>query len=318
MIAVTTVFVAGCSTGQGDPKVAAAVGTTNVSTVEQVQQRLNDLLARNPQAQEVAKQHKLDQVSRGIVTQDVLHVLATEAAKRENITVDESILPQLVPVLTGEAAANGDPFQTLVDAAFPAIDLARDRLIMGELGRRAIGKNIVTVDGAVFTDGNKARQLAKQIAAQPDKSGELVRSAQGQAQDPLLDQQFGVLPDDVPAESVAQAVTQLVQQYGGFPFMAAPEKSVVQWRLAGEQGGYAVAYVKKHVSAPQSAQVDLSQIQPALLIAAGKMQLVSSAWQQGVKVNQRYGAWDPALLRVIPAEEVSVGSTLQIANAPNQ
>jgi hypothetical protein len=311
MIAVTTVLVTGCSTGQGDPKVAATVGTTSVSTVEQVQQRLNDLLAHNPQAQDVAKQHKLDQVTRGIVSQDVLHVLAAEAAKRQNIAVDESLLPQLTPVFTGAQATGGDPFQALVDSSFNATDLTRDRLIMAELGRRAVGKTIVTIDGAILSDGAKARELAKQIAANPGQSSQLVQNAPSQLQEPFVDQPFGAAPAD--AQGGADAVSTVVGQ-NALAFMGAPEKSVVLWRLTGQQGGYAVIYVKKRSSAPPSAQLDLSQVQPAQLVAVGEVQLMASAWQQGVTPNQRYGAWDPVALKVIPTEEAAVGSMVFTPN----
>jgi hypothetical protein len=109
-------------------------------------------------------------------------------------------------------------------------------------------------------------------------------------------------------------VTTVVGQ-NALAFMGAPEKSVVLWRLTGQQGGYAVIYVKKRASAPPSAQLDLSQIPPAQLVAVGEVQLIASAWQQGVKPNQRYGAWDPVALKVVPTEEAAVGSMVFVPTA---
>ncbi|MEV4310680.1 hypothetical protein [Actinocrispum sp. NPDC049592] len=312
LIAVTTVFVAGCSTGQGDPKVAATVGSTTASTVEQVQQRLNDVLSKNPQAQEVAKQHKLDLVARGIVTQDVLHVLAAAAAKSEGITVNESMLPALAPALTGPKATGGDPFLSLVDSAFPANDLTRDRLIMGELGRRSIGKTIVTIDGAVLTDADKARKLARGLAANPADFQKLVGELE--IPEPITDQNIGAIPGEIPPEQMAQATSQILEN-AALPFMGAPEGTVVMWRLPdSQQGGYAVVYIKKRAAAPAGNGLDLSQADPAQLVAAGQTQLLADAWKAGVQPNQRYGAWDPVLLKVIPTEEAATGSMFLTAN----
>jgi hypothetical protein len=314
MIAATTLLVAGCSTGQGDPKVAVVVGGSNVSTVDQVQKRLNDLLASNPLAQEQAKQHKLDQVSRGIVTQEVLHVLAAEAAKRENIQVDESLLPQLAPLLTGERAAGNDPFRALVDAAFDSTELTRDRLILAQLGRKALGRSVLTIDGVLLNDGDEARALAKQIAAKPSESSELVQKAENPLQQPFVDQTFGAPPANVPPGSEAEALQSFVGQ-NALPFMGAPEKSVVLWRLTGQQGGYAVIYVKKRTTVSQPPLMDLTGVQPAEYVAVGQAQLLASAWQQGVKPNQRYGVWDPVELKVVPTAEASVANLLLPATA---
>lgn len=306
MIAATTLLVAGCSTGQGDPKVAIVVGDTNVSTVEQVQTRLNDLLATNPAAQEQAKQHKLDQVSRGIVTQQALNHLTAELAKRENITVDDEMVTRLTPLLTGEQAGASDPFQSLVDSAFPTHEVARNRLILAEIGRRAIGRTASTFDAGIVNTQEGARELAKQIAAQPDRAAALIQAAPDKVRDPVLDQQLS--PES------AQDLNELVQQAGS-PLVALPAKTVVTYRLTGEQGGYVVLYVKSKSPARLPANADLSGLSPMQLAQVGQAQLIPLALEQAVKPNPRYGSWDSVSLKVVPVAEAAALSLVLPVNA---
>src|SRR4051812_27066312 len=135
LVSAAAALVAGCSTGQGDPSVAATVGGVRVSTVDQVQQRLNDLLARNKQVQDLASQHKLDQVARAIVAHDVVHQLVTEAARRQNVTIDESLVAQLAPILNNpdQQKQQQDPVQAAVDSAYPVNDVTRDKVLLAEL-----------------------------------------------------------------------------------------------------------------------------------------------------------------------------------------
>ncbi|TCO58426.1 hypothetical protein [Actinocrispum wychmicini] len=320
LIAAATTLVAGCSTGQGDPSVAVAVGGVNLATVDQVQQQLSDLLTNNQQAQDMAKQRQLDQVARGIVTQDVLHVLTAEAAKQQNVTVDESLVTQLAPILTAppqqQQGTDADPAaQTtaVVNAAFPATDVARDKVIQMQLGRKSVGTVSVTADVAILSDQNEARSLANRIAQSPDKAVPLIQSAKSMVQDPFVDRRFGYRASDKQHDPANQIVGVAAQ-----PFMYVPAGSVLMWRLTGEQGGYAVIYIKDRQTGPAPADLDLSQVNPLQFVDVGKFSLVPLALQRGVKPNQRYGEWDMVNMQVISASEAATGSFVIAPANPKQ
>lgn len=301
MLAATTLLVAGCSAGQGDPKVALTVGDTTVSTVDQVQRKLDDLLATNKDAQDQARQRKLDEVSRRIVSQQALNQLAADAAKKAGITIDEQRVERAVPALTGPQATKGDPFQGIVDAAFPAKDIARTRLALIELGTRSIGRTAVTFDVAFLQNLDDARALARKVADNPGKSAELMQKAPKPVQEPGIDQ--------TQDPSRARDAQQLMQ-VASSPLFNLPVGSVVATRLSGEQGGYIVFHLKNKRPAQPPQDFDAESVDPLQLAQVGQAQLVSLAQQAGVRPNPRFGVWDPVTLKVVSAEEGSVASTI--------
>ncbi|ALG06520.1 hypothetical protein AOZ06_05890 [Kibdelosporangium phytohabitans] len=307
MLAATTLLVAGCSAGQGDPKVALTVGDVNVSTVEQVQQKLNDLLATNKGAQDQARQRKLAEISRGIVEQQARIQLAADAAKKLGITLDEQLVEQSIPTLTGEQATQGEPFQGIVDAAFPAKDIARYRLTLIELGGRAIGRNAVTFDVAFLQNLGDARALAKKVAEDPARSAELMQKAPNTVQEPGI----GQTQDPSKARDPQQLL-----QVSASPLFNLPVGSVVATRLNGEQGGYIVFHLKGKQPAQPPNGFDPTSVDPMQLAQVGQALLVPLAQQAGVQPNPRFGTWDPVTLKVVSVEESSVVSTVLQAKTP--
>ncbi len=306
MITATALLVAGCSAGQGDPKVALTVGDVKVSTVEQIQRTLTDLLATNQGAQEQARQHKLDQVSRGIVTQQAVHQLIAETAQREGIQIPDALAEQAIPQLTGPEATQGDPFQSIVDAAFPAKEIARYRLMLVELGRRAIGRAAITFDAAFPQNFDDARELARKIAADPTQSAALMQATPNPQQDAIINQ--------TQSPATVQDPSQLLQ-LAGTPLFNVPVGSVVATRLGGEQGGYVVFYLKARQTAAQPAGFDASQIPLMQLAQVGQAQLMDVALKTRIEPNPRFGTWDPINLRVVSGEEAAVVSTVHQAAA---
>ncbi|SMD14982.1 hypothetical protein [Kibdelosporangium aridum] len=306
MITATALLVAGCSAGQGDPKVALTVGDVKVSTVEQVQRTLTDLLATNQGAQDQARQHKLDQVSRGIITQQAVNQLTAEAARRAGIQIPDALAEEAIPQLTGPAATEGDPFQATVDAAFPAKELARYRLALAELGARAIGRTAITFDAAFPQNFEDARELARKVAADPAQSAALMQAVPNPQQEAAINQ--------TQSSASAQNATQLLQ-IAGFPLFNIPVGSVVATRLEGEQGGYVVFYMKAKQTAAPPAGFDVGQIPLLDRSKVGRAQLMDVALKTRVEPNPRFGTWDPFSLRVVSAEEAAVASAVYQAAA---
>ncbi|WP_143230965.1 hypothetical protein [Actinosynnema sp. ALI-1.44] len=307
MLAATTLLVAGCSAGQGDPKVALTVGDVTVSTVEQVQQKLNDLLATNKAAQDQARQRKLDVVSRGIVTQQALNQLTADAVKKSGITIDEQLVEQSVPSLTGPQATQGDPFQSIVDAAFPAKDITRTRLALIELGGRAVGRSAVTFDAAFPQKLEDAQALAKKVAENPAKSAELMQAVPNPAQEAII----GQTQDPAKARD-----PQSLMQAASSPLFNLPTGTVTATRLGGETGGYVVFYLKSKQPAQPPQGFDPTSVDPLQLAQVGQAQLVSLAQQTGIHPNPRYGSWDPVTLKVVSGEEAAAASTVLQVKTP--
>nr|CEL19193.1 PpiC-type peptidyl-prolyl cis-trans isomerase precursor [Kibdelosporangium sp. MJ126-NF4] len=307
MLAATTLLVAGCSAGQGNPKVALTVGGVQVSTVDQVQQKLNDLLATNKAAQEQAKQRKLGEISRGIVAEQALHQITGQAMQRLGITIPEELVEQAIPTLTGPQATQGDPFQSIVDAAFPAKDIARNRLALIELGGRSVGRTAVTFDAAFPQNLEDARKLAAKVAANPAESGKLMQEAPNPAQEAII----GQTQDPSKARDPQQ-----LMQAAASPLFTLPAGSVVATRLGGEQGGYVVFYLKSKQSAQPPQDFDPTSVEPLQLAQVGRAQLVSVAQQAGVQLNPRFGTWDPVTLKALSGEEASTVSSLLQVKTP--
>jgi hypothetical protein len=326
LVSAAAALVAGCSTGQGDPSVAATVGGVRVSTVDQVQQRLNDLLARNKQVQDLASQHKLDQVARAIVAHDVVHQLVTEAARRQNVTIDESLVAQLAPILNNpdQQKQQQDPVQAAVDSAYPVNDVTRDKVLLAELVEKNIGLVSSTIDVAFISKADDARALARQVAATPDKADELFNATakNGTAAPNHEPQINSVWGGPVDSQSGQPTDTNGYLQAAGLPFTWLPEKSVLVWLQNGQDGTYyAVVYTKqKATAAKQPAGIDLGggSVSPSQLAQIGRVTLVGLAQELGVQLNQRYGLWDPIDLNVVPGDQAAASNQLIVPTTAKQ
>ncbi|GAB3871017.1 hypothetical protein GCM10029964_006570 [Kibdelosporangium lantanae] len=314
LVSAAAALVAGCSTGQGDPTVAATVGGVRVSTVDQVQQRLNDLLARNKQVQDLAAQHKLDQVARAIVTHDVVHQLITEAAKRQNITTDEGLVAQLAPILNNPDQQQGqDPVQAAVESSYPVTDVTRDKLLLAELVQKNVGRVSSVIDVAFISKADDARALAQQVAAAPDKADALFNATaqNGTAapnHEPQINSSWG---GPVDSQTGQPTDTNGYLQAAGLPFTWLPAKSVLVWLQNGQDGTYyAVVYTKQKATAAKQPDVDTSSVTPGQLAQVGRVTLVGVAQELGVQLNQRYGLWDPIDLNVVPGDQAAASNQL--------
>ncbi|MBV8932586.1 MAG: hypothetical protein JO285_08580, partial [Kutzneria sp.] len=79
--AATGALLAGCDTSQGQVGAAAIVGD-HIVTLDDVQQQITQELVAEPEARELQKAGKFDQVARLIVQLSVWHELTTQLAAR--------------------------------------------------------------------------------------------------------------------------------------------------------------------------------------------------------------------------------------------
>jgi hypothetical protein len=318
VFAVLGSAVAGCGSGPSQANSAVIIGQ-RVITVDDVQHRLDDAISREQAARDLAKNHKLDVVSRGIVDQLIRHELITEAAKRENLSVSEKDVSDA----QAGAAPSEDPTQKAIDAGFDAHELTRDRLLMRELGKKYVEKLRVTFVGlqVVSSDARKkSDDIAHKVAASP-----------GQAEQ--IFQQAGSPPSggDPNASPEAQAIPAfpLTAQRGYdiaaqnqvllTPLFGVAQHSVVAFPLgSGEQAasaGWIVAYIQERnlnapPEAPDSQQqqgTPVSQIPAQWLELVGRQMTAPLAGELGVRISPRYGVWDELAVGVAPSEGEKVG-----------
>jgi hypothetical protein len=314
-----------CASGPNQVNSAVIIGDRVIS-VDDVQRRLDETLKVEPAAKDLAKNHKLDLVSRGIVDQLVRHELLAEAARRDGLTVSEKDLADL----TAGTAPAQDPVQRSVEAAFDPKEIAKDRLLTVSLGQKNLDKVQLTLDGvAMQTPGftkQKAIDLAKQMAAQPDKAAALGQAAGAGAGGQQGPQPLSAFPWN--AIRVYAGAAQQASQSGQAPpveallppIFAAPSNSVIVLSLgSGENAasaGYLVALVKRaNGGVPSQDATFANQVPADWRFALGEHLLGPLVKELGLRVSPRYGVWDDLAVGLAPSDAEKVGVLLPAGNA---
>lgn len=314
-----------CSSGPSQINSAVIIGDRVIS-VDDVQNRLDQALRVEPATKELAKNHKLDLVSRGILNELVRHELLAEAARREGLTVSEKDVSDVVAA----TEPSQDPVQRSIEAAFDRKDVFRDRLLAVEYGRKMVGKVQLTMNGIVIGVAGYTRQkatdLAKQIAAKPDKVAELSAAAGGGGDRtrPLSNFPYNVVTSYAGAAQSAGQTGQAPDPNDMLPpLFAAPSNSVVALPLggggedgAGGGGGFLIALIKHDgggVSGDEAAQA--GQIPPDWLFVLGEHLIGPLAKEVGLRVSPRYGVWDDLAVGVAPSEAEKVGVLVPASTA---
>jgi hypothetical protein len=292
-----------CGSGPSQANSAVIIGDRVIS-VDDVQRRLDIALNAEPAAKDLAKNHKLDVVSRGIVNELVRHELLSEAARREGLSVSEGDVQEAV---AGTAPAE-DPLQRSVNAAFDVKDRVRDQLLAGALGKKYLEKLQVTFDGVSIGTADarkKAEDLARQVAANPGQAAELFAQAAGPEGQPI---------QDITLSEVGAYGIFVQNQVMVAPLLGVAANSVVAFPLGSGQegggGGWLVAHIKqRNTSATLSGEdaAGVSQVPPNWLAVVGQHLASSLVTELGVRISPRYGVWDQLAVGVAPTEGEKVG-----------
>jgi hypothetical protein len=296
--------LAGCAAGPSQVDSAAIVGDTSVS-VDQVQQETNTVLNTQPKAQQAQQQGKLDTVTSGILSAQVVRQLVGQAQQHEHIVVTDAQIDQLVDSSGG---ADAIASQLLYDPA-GVRDLARDQLVEVALGRKYADRLSLTFDYFSVSSRQEALSKAQQIAADPDSIKGMIAQAGsngGQAGAKLSLQQY-----------LAEAEQQAEQQQSTdnlTPLFGAPQGSVVAFQPQPQQSpGWLVAYVTERTvaPAPPAGQPSIAdQTNEGLLDAIGSELLLPYAQAANIRISPRYGVWDYAAMKVVPSADQVTGVIL--------
>jgi hypothetical protein len=292
-------LISGC--GANQLSAAALVDGTEIS-VDQVHDQLVSVLTREgPQARvQLAAGHQLDDVSRKIVTLRIRHQLLDIAARRNGLTADQAQVDRLITEVGGaEAASKG----TIFDASTYR-ERTKDKLLLVALGRAALRNSSVTVDYTTAATRTAAKQRVDELSAAGAKRAQQIIDGDVRAgKSAELGKRIVAADDPVFATTLAFGVA---------------EGTVVGFQPDDTKPWFIMVVKNRTDSGAQASQhaPQLEQIEPALLEAIGLRQLTEVSNEVGVRLNPRYGVWDPSTLQVVSDQNETGGFVAPLRTAP--
>ncbi|MCU1660640.1 MAG: hypothetical protein JWR58_705 [Pseudonocardia sp.] len=289
-VAVVGAMVSGCG-GLNQAGSAVIVGNDAVP-LGRVQSQLDVALGKTDQiAQLTAQGGTSADLSRSIVTREVLHDLLRRRAATDGIVVTDA---QVEAELAGSGGADAVVNGSLYDAS-TLRQRVRDDLTAAQLAQRAVGGLAVTVDLVAATSRADAEAKAKALA-----SG-----------GPAAEALFGDSRTSARGETVQAAAA---PNDAGTVLFGVPVGGVVAFQPNPQQSTWIVFKVTQRRTDARSDPATVSSISQSQLINIGDRLLQPDAEALGVRVNPRYGVWDPIQLRVV-ADGQQAGMILQPAAA---
>ncbi len=294
--ALLTVSAVGCGTGPAKAGSAAIVGGQTID-LKTVQDRTIAVLKKEPAAQQWQQQGKLDQVSRWVLADEIIHKIVEHAAQRENIKVDETKVYDAVQERGGPDEAS----KRSVQDATTIHRKQRDALVLGELARRNLATLEITIDFFQVKGPKEAKEKAEEAAADPAKFAKFVQEAPRSASG----QQLAATDRKVRVSQNAPLVSTML--WGVKP------GTVVAFPGDQQQASWMVALVKERNTVPaMPGEEELADgVTPQVLGAFGMRIAQFHAADLGIEINPRYGVWDPTG----PADENNLTSPTVVAKA---
>jgi len=308
-------LLGGCGSGPSQVGSAIIFGDRQI-TVDQVQDLLDKAVQEQPAAQQLSRQHKLDLLGRELVRQLVIHEAVTRAAQRDGLVPDRALLEDTLaddPLADPVSTTGTDPSRMAQQIAHRVRDhreVVTDQLLLQAMGQKYVDRLAVTFDytSVVSDDGgahpvdrrDKAIGRAERMAASPEAAAEVIRA------DAAAGEQTGV-GERVPASQAPDLATMV-------PFGVQPG-TVVAFRPSQEQEVWIVAVVRErdlnapvvddHAPAPSAGQ----------LAAIGQRLLQPYVDGAGVRINPRYGVWDPVAMDLAPSSAETAGVVVPVKGA---
>lgn len=287
-------LAAGCGTGPSQVDAAAIVGSTAIP-LGQVQQNFADVLARNPSAKDALRQqHKMPDLTRQLVTLGIQHELVNQVSREENLTASEADVDRLVAGQGGAAAAA----KNSVFDENGVREHAKDQLKLIELAKRYLPKLSVTIDVTFADDRAGALDRAKKMSQGEQQAQQVVAAdkAAGQSAQSALTLKALDSPENATS-----------------PLFGTPVGTVVAYQ-AGQQsqgGQWVVALIRNRdtngTGDAKSASQSVDSVSTQVLQAVGQRLLVPTADRLGVRINPRYGVWDPVAIGAAASPDVAIG-----------
>ena len=289
VLALVAVALLGSACADSLPGTAAYVGPGTIS-VDTLQAQVDDVVAyrSGPGAVQGAPNVRTDlpRITRQVLSQDVVHELVGAAVRRTNFTVDEA---QLRTELAGvdRTSTLAQPAQVHVTPR--SVDgLLRDQLILAQLGRQAWDGLSLDIDYVVVGERSEAEALVRRMATSDEAAAAVVREAGGRSGQPLT-----------PGTAGSPAV--LSSPLFSVPVGGAVAISLIDPQTQGERW-LVVRVLRRRTDAPPPTtanSVRAAQAATNDAVALGLGLLGMQAGEPEIRLNPRYGQWDPTSFQVI-------------------
>lgn len=279
-------LVSGCGSGP-DQVGAAAIVDGDVVPLATVQAQLQTALGRPDRlAALTAQGGGPADVARSLVGREVIHDLLARRAAAEGITVTEEQVDKRIQENGGVQAALDSSIYDL-----PGLrSRVRDELLAGALADRAVGGLSVTADLVAVSSRSEAERVAHLL------------STGG----PGVDALFGN-PQTSARGTVYDAVT--MPEAAGTVLFGTPVGGVVAFQPDQRQSTWIVFKVTDRRTDAPFDPAAINTISSNQKVTIGERLLQPDADRLGVRVNPRYGRWDPITMRVV-ADDVPAGLIL--------
>jgi hypothetical protein len=286
-VAATVAVVVATLSGCGGPEQAgsAVIVGDEAVPLAQVQEQLGTAVSRRDGFAQYSQIGGTSAtLARSIVGDEVMHILLERRAAAEGIVVTGA---QVDAALSGDDGQDADLAELLYDEPTRR-ELERDRLIAAEIGRRLASGLAVTVDIVAVTTRESAEQTARTLA-EGGPGAEAVFTQNPSERGGTY--QAATSPGE--AETVVFGV---------------PVGTVGYFQPNPGQSGWIVYRVIDHRTDVPADPAAVSSLSEAQLVGIGKRALQADADALGVRVNPRYGEWDPIELTVVPDDQQSGGT----------
>ena len=279
--ATVAAVVSGCGSGPSQVGSAVIIGSTTVPQ-EQVQSRLDVALGKSDAVAQLARSGiGPPEIARDVVTRTVLHDLLTRTAAAENIVVTEADVDAALEQSGGADVALD---QTLYD--LPALrERVRDQIIAARHAERMLPGLTVTADLIAASSRDDAAQKARIVAAG------------GRDEDALFAQN-----PDTSRRGISYQAADSPEAASTVLFGLDPGRTA--YFQPTPQSGWLVVHVTGRQTVPDADPSAVTALGQSDLATIGERLLEPLADRVGVRVNPRYGVWDPISLRVVPPNQV--------------
>jgi hypothetical protein len=274
-VAVIGAVISGCG-GPNQAGTAVFVGD-NAVPIERVQTQLDTALAKKDLMAQITSQGGTTAgLARSFVTRAVLHDLLTRRAAEVGIVVTDAQIDAQIAQDGGADALVGGSLYDL-----PMLrERVRDDLIATQLAQREVGGLVVTADLVAAT----SRPAADAAAATLQAGGAQADALFSDPRTAIRGQTFDAV------SSPGNAST---------PLFGVPVGTVVAFQPSPDQATWIVARVTDRRTDAPSDPAAVSSISQTQLIAIGQRLLQPTAEQVGIRVNPRYGVWDPIQMQIV-------------------
>jgi hypothetical protein len=277
--------LAGCGEGPRQAGSAAIVGSNAVS-LSTVQAQVDGVLGRPDGARMVGQRGGTPaDVSRLMVTRDVQHLLLAEAARRDGIVVDD----RQVDAELAKPGTAAELTDSLVFDPASARDAVRDQLISKALTTRYLDRLTVTADLVVVPTRKEAEATARQLAEGGQQAEVALATGDPRTTQRGLRLRASALPQSAGSAIFGTPAGQVIAAQG-YPSDPWTVLRVTDRRFEGPP-----------VSDPNLSAV--SQLDDRSIDVIGRRLTQPLSEELGVRINPRYGAWDPVALGVVPPDQ---------------